>query len=262
MRPSKSLLALVGSMDFEIEVFERDLQESREHIIEGVRFVNGKLFNQSVVLLCTGGGKVNAGVTLTLLIEHFKPGAVIFTGVAGAVNRNLTLGDVIVGETTLYHDFGEITPTQFKPWRPWQAGTGNPIPMHFQGDEMLLGLARASIARITLPSFTNGGGVRQPKFYVGVIATGDVFCSSTVKKIELYEKFHADAVEMDGAAVAHVCFNRNVACLVIRGISDVTDSCAQEDYDKYCKLAMGNAAVLTRSMVKAYESINLIASLK
>ena len=261
MRFSNSSLALVGSMDFEVEVFERDLQAPTEHVIEGIRFVQGTLFNQSVVLLCTGGGKVNAGVTITLLIEHFKPRAVLFTGVAGAVNGNLVLGDVVVGETTLYHDFGEVTASRFIPWHPWQAGTGQRTPIHFHADETLLSLASASIESITLPGFTNGRGLRQPKIVKGVIATGDTFCSSLAKKTELYKDFHADAVEMDGAAVAHVCFNRKVACLVIRGISDVTDSYAQNDYDKYCKLAMRNAAILTRTMVKAYERVNLLAKL-
>lgn len=259
MQLPNSLLALVGSMAFEVEVFERQLENTTERIIEGVRFVTGNLFRQPVVLLCTGGGKLNAGVTVTLLIEHFKPRAVIFTGVAGAVNTKLILGDVVVGKTTLYHDFGEITSTRFIPWQTWQAGTGNRNPICFDADETLLSLANAAIERIKLTSVTNGKGSRQPKIIKGVIVTGDVFCSSLAKKVELHNNLNADAVEMDGAAVAQVCLNRGVGCLVIRGISDATEENAQEEYDRYCKLAMSNAADITLYIVKAYKNMHLLA---
>lgn len=92
-------------------------------------------------------------------------------------------------------------------------------------------------------------GRRQPSVRTGIVATGDVFIESSRKKKELRRVFSADAVEMEGAAVAHVCRAMNVPCLVIRSISDSADAWASADVRAFAETAAANSAALVRAML-------------
>ena len=99
---SEPVTAILGAFEREVTLLEDRLTEPREHQIEGIRFVAGKLHGRNVVVAWTGVGKVNAAMTTTLLIEHFKPGNIIFTGIAGAVNPDLRPGDIVIAEKTAH----------------------------------------------------------------------------------------------------------------------------------------------------------------
>ena len=91
-------------------------------------------------------------------------------------------------------------------------------------------------------------GERTPKIIEGVIATGDSFIASERKKEELRQRLEADAVEMEGAAVAQVCHQMDVPCIVIRSISDMADSRSQEDMERFSRIAANNSASLVQAM--------------
>ena len=107
---SEPVTAILGAFEREVTLLEDRLTERREHQIEGIRFVSGRLHSRDVVVAWTGIGKVNAAMTTTLLIEHFKPKYIIFTGIAGAVNPELRPGDIVIAEKTAHHDMGTIWP--------------------------------------------------------------------------------------------------------------------------------------------------------
>ena len=93
-----STVAILGAFDEEIRLLESKLENSTTHTIEQLRFVSGSLNEQNVVIATTGIGKVNAAMTATLAIEHFRPSQIIFTGVAGGLNPNLNLGDIVIAK--------------------------------------------------------------------------------------------------------------------------------------------------------------------
>jgi len=99
---SEPITAILGAFGGEITLLEDELTDTQEHRIEGIRFVSGKLSGKRVVIAFTGIGKVNAAMTTTLLIEHFQPNKVIFTGIAGAVNQQLQPGDIVIAEKTAH----------------------------------------------------------------------------------------------------------------------------------------------------------------
>jgi adenosylhomocysteine nucleosidase len=82
----------------ETALLERTLTGRLERRIQGVRFVTGALYGRRVVLAESGIGKVNAAMTTTLLIDHFQPRAVLFTGIAGGINPDLAPGDLVIGQ--------------------------------------------------------------------------------------------------------------------------------------------------------------------
>jgi adenosylhomocysteine nucleosidase len=205
--------------------------------------------DRDVVVAFTGVGKVNAAMTTTLLLEHFDPCEVIFTGIAGAVDPNLSPGDIVIAEKTAYHDMGTVWPEGFFP-----KGIKNPLdgwhnPVFFDADKRLFALAQAAAKKVDLAPVNTGEGERKPNISPGIIVTGDVFVASETKCAELRKTFQADAVEMEGAAVAQICYQRHVPCLVIRSISDNADAGARADSMMFHMMAAKNSASLVSDIV-------------
>jgi adenosylhomocysteine nucleosidase len=230
-------------------LLEDQLTERQEQTIEGIRFVRGKLNGQEVVVVWTGIGKVNAAMTTTLLIEHFKPKHVIFTGIAGAVNPELHPGDIVIAQRTAYHDMGTVWPEGlfFKGVKNRLDGMENPV--FFPADQELVKLAQQAADRADLERVRTATDERPPKIVTGVVVTGDVFIASTDKCNELRKRLEADAVEMEGAAVAQICYQRRIGHLVIRSISDKADEGAVFDKQMFYIMAAKNSAELVGQIV-------------
>ena len=242
--------AILGAFSEEIESLDNSIEDRKVQTIEGIPFVTGKLKGRQVVLALTGIGKVNAAMTATLLLEHFKPEEVLFTGIAGGINPDLLPGDIVIAEKTVQHDLGRLTPEgmRYRGMRNPLTGIRNPVS--FPADSALLELAEASGKRIKPDSIKAGSAARIPKIITGIVVTGDVFVASPSKKNELREKLDADAVEMEGAAVAQICFQHDVPCLVIRSLSDSANEQAEVDINMYRGIAARNAALLVEDIVK------------
>jgi len=246
---SGPVTAILGAFEREVTLLEDRLTEPREHQIEGIRFVSGKLHERNVVVVWTGVGKVNAAMTTTLLIEHFKPKHIIFTGIAGAVNPQLRPGDIVIAEKTAHHDMGTVWPEGL-----FVKGVKNRLddmenPVFFPADEKLVECAQQAAERIDMRRVETVAGQRNPKIIKGVIVTGDSFIASTEKCAELRKKLQADAVEMEGAAVAQICYQRRIGHLVIRSISDSADEGAVTDKQMFYILAAKNSSDLVAEMI-------------
>ncbi len=230
-------------------MLEDELIDKQQQTIEGIRFVSGKLSGRKVVIAFTGIGKVNAAMTTTLLLEHFKPNKVIFTGIAGGVNQELQPGDIVIAEKTAHHDMGTLWPEGLfhKGVKNRLSGWENPV--FFDGDEQLLKLAERAAQQVEFQSIRLFSGQIKPKVVKGVVVTGDSFIASADKSAELRKKLEADAVEMEGAAVAQLCYQRGIGHLVIRSISDNADEGAVLDKQTFYILAARNSSKLVIEMI-------------
>lgn len=242
---SKPVTGILGAMPVEVQMLESQMKDKRTEKILGVEFHTGELNGRNVVLAVGGIGKVNAAMTATLLIDHFKPSEIVFSGVAGGINPDLGPGDIVLGEKTAQHDFGEITASGFTP-NP----TGKDIPLFMNAPERLLSLTEAAAKDAAMEKVPTTQGERLPRIIRGVIVTGDVFVASATKTDELRKMFKADAVEMEGAAVAQICWKQNVPCLIIRCVCDKADASANADFEKFLKSAATNSSKLTMSLMK------------
>lgn len=251
---SEHATAILGAFEREVTLLEDRLTKRREHQIEGIRFVSGKLHGRDVVVVWTGVGKVNAAMTTTLLIEHFKPKQVIFTGIAGAVNPELRPGDIVIAEKTAHHDMGTVWPEGLFVKGVKNRLDGMENPVFFPADEKLLTFAQRAAERIDMQRVETITGQRNPKIIKGVIVTGDSFIASTEKCTELRKKLQADAVEMEGAAVAQICYQRQIDHLVIRSISDSADEGAVLDKQMFYILAAKNSSDLVAEMIGLLDS--------
>jgi adenosylhomocysteine nucleosidase len=247
---SRAVTGILGALEEEVSILEEQLLDKREEEIRGMRFVSGSLRGREVVIAKTGIGKVNAAMVTTLLLERFEPSEVIFTGIAGGINPELLPGDVVIGERTAQHDLGMLRPDGLINRGEISPVTGERNPVFFEADERLLEMAERAAGEVKLGPIETREEKRVPKIIKGVIVTGDIFAASTAKSIELRENLGADAVEMEGAAVAQVCYELGVPCIVIRSISDKAGEESLAELDKYLGVAAGNAAALTAELVE------------
>jgi adenosylhomocysteine nucleosidase len=245
---------VLGAFAEEIHLLEQHLTERQETRILGLRFLTGRIGGRKIVLALSGVGKVNAAMTTTLLIEHFKPNELIFTGVAGALSPDLQPGDIIIGTKTSQHDYGWLTDGGIENKSAHNPINGKRNPVFFPADPSLLELARLSAKRVEFEKINTGDGQRTPKVIEGIIATGDVFVASATRRAEICKRVGADAVEMEGAAVAQICWELGVPCIVIRSISDLADERAIKDCKLFYKVAAHNSSGLVEKMLTELKS--------
>ncbi len=243
-------LAVLGAFDQEVTLLEKTLIDARSRDIEGIQFTSGQVGGRPVVVASTGVGKVNAAMVTTLLVEHFKPAKVIFTGIAGAVDPNLEPGDIVIARRTAHHDMGSWWPEGIEPGGVRNRLTGDTNPVFFPADPNLLIAAERAAQETSFDPIAHRNGRRSPRVVVGTIVTGDTFVASKEKCAELAEKLEADAVEMEGAAVAQVCYQRGIGCLVIRSIADKADESAVVNKQKFYALAARNSAALVAKILE------------
>lgn len=225
-------IGIIGAMSEEVQGFKKLMENIEEERVGNLVFYTGTMHNQDIVLLETGIGKVNAAVGATLMIDAFCVEKIIFTGVAGGINEELDLGDVVISEDLIQHDvdvtaFGE------------KLGV---IPRMessvFKADDELIELAEKA------------GKKLKGKVIVGRILSGDQFIASPEKIAFLKKEFNGDCAEMEGAAVGHVCQIFDVPFVVVRTMSDKANSDAHTDYATFMKIAAENSITLVDEMLK------------
>lgn len=210
--------------------------EERKEIYE-LNFVKCKIKDKICVLVKSGVGKVNAARATQILIDNFKPDYIVNVGVAGGLNPMLSIGDIVIGETLVQHDFDITAFGHVKGYIP---GVGEKI----YADDYLVKKIEEAI------------GNQEEKVYKyekGVIASGDIFCTAIPMRDKIYAKFNAECVEMEGAAIGQVCSLCNVPFVVIRSISDTPNGENEVTYEKFIKLASERCANILKDFVKTIE---------
>ena len=109
--------AILGALDQEIAILLDSLKDKKEEQYGGLTFYTGNLKGQAVVIAKSGVGKVNAAYSTAILLDHFTPKQLIFTGVAGGLHPESLPGDVVIGTKLVQTDFGKPPHTVIIPGR-------------------------------------------------------------------------------------------------------------------------------------------------
>lgn len=227
-------IGIIGAMDKEVAGLKSEIKVKEIKNIGGIEFYVGTLQGKDVVLLKSGIGKVNSAMATDILIREFKADKIIFTGVAGAVNNKLNVGDVVISEDLVEHDY-DTTAFGNKPGNVPGSDNGK-----FYADKSLISLAESSAQKV----------LGKAHVFKGTIATGDQFIADKAKVRVLEDTFGAWAVEMEGASVAHVATLYKVPFVVIRAISDKADKYAHVTYDEFSNKAAENSIKIVKDMLK------------
>jgi adenosylhomocysteine nucleosidase len=224
-------------MPEEITLLERDLVETRRQSRGMREYIEGSLYGFDTVLVFSRWGKVAAASTATTLLEVHDVKLIVFTGVAGAVAEDLEIGDVVIGNRLLQHDLDASALPGLKP---------HEVPLlrrsEFQPKSRLVDLAAESAHRYltaTLPDDVPREVLSEfilshPKVRCGLVVSGDQFVADaeTLARLRI-DLPDAQCVEMEGAAIAQVCYEHNVPAVVIRTISDKADHSAVIDFPRF-----------------------------
>ena len=163
------------------------------------------------------------------MIDNYDLECVINIGSAGALNDEPDIGDIVIGKRIVHHDFDF---TAFGCEKGYISGAGK----FFKSDEKLLKKISEIIENI------NENEEKKIKVIVGNIASGDIFCTDLKMKDEIRREFNAECVEMEGAAIAQVCYLDNVPFIIIRSISDSPNGNNEIDFKKYLRCASERCA--------------------
>jgi len=193
-------------------------------------FWEGTIENVPVVTLYSGVCKVNAAIAAQLLIDCYDCGMIINTGTAGGISEEVHLFDTIVSTEAVYHDVAEGILTEFHPWME---------SVFFKAAPKLLSLAQQAAHH--MPS-----GHRT---HFGRMATGEAFVGED-RRQEILERFKPLCVDMETAAIAHVCYVNKVPFIAVRTITDAADHSGAEDFENNCARAAGISAEFVRKMLE------------
>ena len=216
-------IGIIGAMDSEVRYLIGCLKECRTEKIYGMEFASGYLCDKSVVVTKCGVGKVNAARCTQYLIDTYKVAAVINTGIGGGLAPGLKVGDAVVADGLVQHDF-DVTAFGYAKGFLW-TGKDKTKPTIFKPDEKVsLALVKAA------ESILEGTGVQVLR---GIVASGDIFVAGSETKKSIRDYFGASVAEMEGASIAHVAAFANVPFAVLRVVSDTADGEAAESFDKF-----------------------------
>lgn len=226
-------IGIIGAMEEEVSQLLRLMEDVEVRTKAGMNFYEGRLENCPCVIVQSGIGKVNAGICAQILVDLYQVSHIINTGIAGGLANHINIGDIVIGSEFIYHD---VDATGFG----YALGE---IPrmnkLVFEADNALVTLA------LSLDSH-----FPDIQLLEGRILSGDQFIASIEVKEKITREFAGVAVEMEGAAIAHVAWLNHIPFLAIRAISDKADDSASVDYPTFEKKAIERSVKFVREFLK------------
>ena len=226
-------IGIIGAMDLEVDALKAKLEDVTVTARARMEFWEGKLSGADVVIVRCGIGKINAAVCLQILVDLFAVTHVINTGVAGSLNAELNIGDILISKDAVHHDV-DATIFGYAPGEVPQLGVR----------EFLADAGMAELAMETCREVNPEINVR-----LGRVVSGDQFISDSAVKDRLIQVFRGDCTEMEGASIAQGAYLNGIPFLVVRAISDKADGSAELDYPTFEREAALHSAKLVEALV-------------
>ena len=226
-------LAIMGAMQEEIDPLLEFFKDYKITNYADNKYYELNYKGLDIVIAHSKIGKVFASLTASTLIQKFSCDSLLFSGVAGAINPNLNIGDLIVATKLCQHD---LDITAFG--HPFGFVPGGKV--FIESSKELLDLAKNVAKNENL------------KVIEGIIATGDQFIHSNVTKEFIEKTFKADALEMEGASVAVVCDSLSIPFFILRAISDSANMDAGFDFDEFLQ---SSAKISSNYLVKIVDEL-------
>jgi adenosylhomocysteine nucleosidase len=224
-------IGIIFAMDEEINAFKESLNIQNEYDIFDLHFYEVEINNTLCMLVTSGVGKVNAARTTQILIDNYGVDLIINVGVAGGVNINLNVLDIVVGEKLVQHDFDITAFNHEKGYIP-------KVGVYINSDEYLVKLACDVLEK------------EKVSYHKGIIASGDIFCTEEAMSSKISKKFNALCVEMEGASIAQVCYLSHIPFIVIRSISDVPNNDNVMVYEEFLEKSSKIVATALLNIIK------------
>lgn len=220
-------------MQEEMEAIKSIMEDIEEVRIYDLTFFTGKINQKECVLVECGVGKVNSSRTTQILIDKFEIEYIINVGSAATANEELEIGDIVIGKILVQHDF-DITAFGHK------KGYISNVGENVESDKALVEKFEETINKMENKDY---------KIKIGTIASGDIFCTEVAMKKKINSKFDADAIEMEGAAIAQVCYLDKIPFIIVRSISDNPNGKNEITFEEYLQLASKRCSEILKNVI-------------
>ena len=226
-------LGIIGAMDVEVAVLKEKMENVSVQTHAWSEYYEGFLEGIRAVVVQCGVGKVNAAMCAQILCSCYGVTHIVNTGIAGSLCAELDIGDLVVSQDAMYHDF-EVKAFGY----PHGKVPGMDV-VAFPADDLLIGNA-FSAAESVNPGHTK----------IGRVASGDQFVCDKATKDGIIGNTQALCTEMEGAAIAHTAYRNGVPFVILRAISDKADNSAEMDYPTFEAIAAHRCAQVTINLAK------------
>ncbi len=226
-------LGIIGAMQIEVETLVEKMENVRPQTHAGSTCYEGTLEGLPVVVVQCGVGKVNAAMCAQILCSCYGVTHLVNTGIAGSLNAQLDIGDLVVSRDAMYHDF-DCNAFGY----PSGKVPGMDV-IAFPADETLMNYAFSAAEAIN-PGHTK----------IGRIASGDQFVASKELKNKIIDTTEGLCTEMEGAAIAQTAYRNGLPFVILRAISDKADDSAEMDYPTFERIAAHRCAEVTQTLAR------------
>ena len=227
-------IGIIGALEDEVSRIVSLLENKSEELISGIKFYTGSIYSKNIVVAKCGVGKVFASLCAEAMIIKFAPALVVNTGVGGGLSKKLKTTDIAIADNVCQHDM-DTSPL------------GDPKGMISGINKVYFACDRRAVSIIS-----ESAGERGYNSLVGTVASGDRFISSRDDAELIAADFGAVACEMEGGAIAQVCFVNDTPVAIIRAISDNADEGASLSYSDFLPIAVRSSVNLTLDLIKKY----------
>ena len=212
------MIGIIGAMEEEVRELIADMQECEMNEKASMKFYKGKLYGKDAVVVQSGIGKVNAAICTQILADCYHVDQLINTGVAGSLDAEINIGDIVISTDAVHHDMDV-------------SALGDPVGQVPRMDVFAFP-ADKELAEKAMQA--NKKANPEIRTFMGRVASGD---------------FQAKCTEMEGAAIAHGAYLNHIPYVIIRAISDKADGTAQVDYPTFEKQAITHSVNLMRELL-------------
>ena len=234
MKNKTAAVGIIGAMDVEVAALKKAANITETSRIAAMEFCEGSLGGTRVVIVKCGMGKVNAGICAQTLIDRFGCTRILNTGVAGSLDNRIDIGDIVVSTDAVQHDF-DVEAIGF------QKGEIPYTGLYAFPADKALHAAAAEAVRKAAP---------EVQVFEGRVCSGDQFISTSKQKETIVSHFGGLCCEMEGAAIAQVCYLNDTPYVAIRAISDKEGDSQAVDFQTFAAEAAANCARIVQYMVE------------
>ena len=254
-RPQARWLVLYA-FDNEGQLLRSRMTEVTDTTWAGRSIATGSLEGEPLILAESGMGTTNAAVTLQYILDHYPVRGVLFTGICGGISEKNKIGDIVIPDRWITHDFGYTGVEGFQP---------DSIPIGLAGDKKFATLLQLPIDSQLFDWVEKAAYKAAEEFQPvvdrivqihtgGVGTTGNQFIDQVEKRQWLNETFQAEIVDMESAAVLQTALANGVPCVIIRSNSDLAggsgSATASVEIREFFQIAADNSAAVVTSFFK------------
>lgn len=229
------MIGIICALSIEVEELTKSLENKQENTYAKMKYISGTINGKEVVMTECGIGKVNAAMSTQVMIDRYNPDVIINSGIAGSVSKELKIGDIVISKDCVQHDFDG---TQM----------GDPKGLIQYNDETRIDIPVS--VDVAQKLFEACKDIENTNVKLARIATGDIFVADKAMRQSVADEFDAVACEMEGGAVAQVCYRNEVPCAVLRCISDDFDENDFMDFMEFRFLAADKSMTAIKNFLQ------------